>query len=153
MLMKTRKPFLTTEKTAKNFDFAGKTVLLVEDDELSRSIAENVLRSNNFNVVSVSNGKEAVDVFAAKPDFYFDAILMDVQMPEMDGIEASALIRKTSKRDAHKVPIIAVTSDDTNDSIEKCLASGMDEHIGKPIDATALLNILERYLDWKDFIA
>lgn len=153
MLMKTRKPFLTTEKTVKNFDFAGKTVLLVEDDELSRSIAENVLRSNKFNVVSVSNGKEAVDVFTAKPDFYFDAILMDVQMPEMDGIEASALIRKTGKRDAHKVPIIAVTSDDTNDSIEKCLASGMDEHIGKPIDATALLNILERYLDWKDFIA
>ncbi len=147
------KPYFNDNMVNQKFNFSGKNILVVEDDETSLAIAENVLKKYNFNVILAKDGNQAVNTFNSKPDFFFETILMDVNMPNMDGIEATEHIRSLPKKDAKKIPIIAMTADDSEEDVEKSIASGMDEHISKPIEATRLLSILERYLDWKSFLS
>jgi len=127
--------------------FAGKHILLVEDVEVNREIIIMLLEDSGLIIDHAENGKAALDMTAANLDKY-DAIFMDVQMPLMDGFEATRQIRALpalSNR-TRKLPIIAMTANVFKEDIEACLASGMDDHIGKPIDVNDLIGKLRKYL-------
>jgi CheY-like chemotaxis protein len=117
------------------FDFAGKTILLAEDVDINREIVVTVLAPTNISVVCAENGEAAVAAFAKSPEL-FSAIVMDVQMPVMDGLEATRQIRaiEAKAQSAKRVPIIAMTANVFREDIEKCIAAGMDGHVGKPLD-------------------
>jgi CheY-like chemotaxis protein len=125
--------------------FAGRRILLAEDIDINREIFCALLEGTSLDIDSAENGRIAVEKFKAAPDAY-DLILMDVQMPEMDGYEASTAIRGLEFSYAGKVPIIAMTANVFKEDVEKCLASGMNDHIGKPIDQQILMEKLFRYL-------
>ena len=96
-----------------------------------------------MNVVEAIDGQQAVSMFSKKPAHYFDAILMDIMMPIMDGYEATRAIRACGKSDARSVPIIAMTANVFDDDRHKSESAGMDMHLAKPIDAEALVSALE----------
>lgn len=123
--------------------FAGETVLLVEDNDINLEIAQTLLESRNLHVESARNGREAVECFAkAEPGRYL-AILMDIQMPIMDGLAAACHIRALPKEDAADVPIIAMSANAFEDDAERSLEAGMDAHISKPIDISLLFKSLQ----------
>ena len=107
---------------------------MVEDNELNREIAVGLLEATGAAIETAENGREAVDKFAASLPGYYDLILMDVQMPVMDGHEATRTIRALDRRDAGEIPILAMTANAFSEDVEKSLASGMNGHISKPID-------------------
>jgi CheY-like chemotaxis protein len=119
-------------------------VLLVEDSLFNQRLAVALLEKRGHRVVVAHNGREAVDLFFRQP---FDRVLMDVQMPEMDGLEATQVIRQREARTSSHVPIIAMTAQAMTGDRERCLAAGMDEYLTKPIRADLLYEILE-----KDFL-
>ncbi|GBU20137.1 hypothetical protein R80B4_00012 [Fibrobacteres bacterium R8-0-B4] len=125
--------------------FAGKRILLVEDVELNREIVRALLEPTRISIDCAENGAEAVRMFTEASDKYA-LIFMDVQMPEMDGYEATRCIRAMDTPKAKTVPIIAMTANVFKEDIEKCEAAGMDSHLGKPIDFEELLNKLRGYL-------
>jgi two-component system sensor histidine kinase/response regulator len=116
------------------------TILLAEDNEVNRELALNVLRKRGHEVITAQNGREAVDAYEAKP---FDVVLMDVQMPEMDGIEATALIRAKEKTTGTHTPIIALTAHAMAGDRERFLASGMDAFVAKPLRSPELFAALD----------
>ena len=120
------------------------TILLAEDVEINREIFMALLEPTGLRIECAENGKEAVDKFAAAPDKY-DLILMDVQMPEMDGLEATRQIRALEKS-PQGIPIVAMTANVFREDIEKCLASGMNDHLGKPLDIDDVMEKLRKYL-------
>ena len=124
-------------------DLHGMRVLLVEDNDLNREIASFILKDKGVNVVEAIDGQQAVSMFSKKPAHYFDAILMDIMMPIMDGYEATRAIRACGKSDARSVPIIAMTANVFDDDRHKSESAGMDMHLAKPIDAEALVSALE----------
>lgn len=124
----------------------GKKVLLAEDNELNREIATEILEIHDMEVISAENGKEAVDIFQSSAPYTFDLILMDMQMPVMDGCEASKRIRSLDRDDAQKIPIIAVTANAFSEDISRVLRSGMNAHIAKPIDFNILQDVLKEQL-------
>ena len=117
-------------------------LLLVEDNDMSRELGQEILESEGANVVAVPGGREAIDAFLAAPQDGFDAILMDVIMPEMSGVEAAQAIRALDRPDAKTVPIIALTSLATDNDINNCLDAGMDSFITKPISVQNLNKVL-----------
>lgn len=121
-------------------------ILLVEDNELNREIATEILRGTGAQIDTAEDGKEAVDAFAAKPEFYYDLILMDVQMPVMDGLEATRQIRGMSRRDASEVHIVAMTANAFVEDRKRSFEAGMNEHITKPLDVQQVLDCLDRWL-------
>jgi PAS domain S-box-containing protein len=125
--------------------FADNRVLLVEDVEINREIVTALLEPTRLQIDCAENGAEAVRKFAAAPDKY-DLIFMDVQMPEMDGHEATRRIRAMDISKAKTIPVIAMTANVFKEDIEKCEAAGMDGHIGKPLDFEEVLNKLRVYL-------
>ncbi len=130
---------------AEEADFSGQTILLVDDVEINLEIAAALLEPTKLAIDTVKSGREAVDAFAANPERY-DMILMDVQMPEMDGIEATRIIRSLPAPRAAAIPIVAMTANVFKEDIEKCLAAGMNSHLGKPIVTRDVLRTLARYL-------
>ena len=128
-----------------SYDFSNFTILIAEDIEINREIMSAILEETNISIDYAENGKAAVSLFCANPEKY-NLILMDINMPEMDGYEATRLIRAHDTDKAKNVPIIAMTANVFREDIEKCLASGMNDHTGKPVDTTALLGILNKYL-------
>ena len=124
--------------------FAGKCALLVEDVEINQEIVIALLEYTGLEFVCAANGLEAVNAFAEKPD-KFDAIMMDIHMPEMDGFEATAKIRALDTPRAESIPIIAMTPNVFSEDIQKCLDAGMNDHIGKPIDVDVVLTKLSRW--------
>lgn len=122
----------------------GKRLLLAEDNSLNMEIAVTLLEMNGATVESVENGQEAVDIFLRMEPGYFDAILMDVQMPVMDGCEAAKHIRDCGRADARQIPIIATTANAFAEDVSMVMAAGMDAHIGKPIDIGQLCSVLAR---------
>ncbi|MDR1174366.1 MAG: response regulator [Treponema sp.] len=126
-------------------DFTGHCLLLAEDVEINREIVLALLEPTNLHIDCAENGAEAVKLFSADPGRY-DLILMDVQMPEMDGYEASRHIRSLSVPKAGAVPIVAMTANVFREDIVKCLAAGMDAHLGKPLDSGEMLTVLRKYL-------
>ncbi len=127
-------------------DFSGKRILLVEDNELNREIAEAILTETGFEVESAPDGTDAVDMVRQAQEHYYDAVLMDVQMPVMDGYEATRTIRALPRQDVKTLPIIAMTANAMEEDKENALKNGMNAHVAKPIDIDLFLKILGKYL-------
>src|SRR5207249_2822593 len=115
----------------------------VEDNEVNQMVAVEILRDAGYAVEVAGNGRVALDLLEQSPRA-IDLILMDCQMPEMDGFEAAALIRQRESRDgnAKRIPIIALTANAMKGDRERCLACGMDGYISKPIDAPELMQTM-----------
>jgi len=127
-------------------NFSGKRALLVEDNELNVEIAGEILGMAGLEVECARDGKEALDKIAqAEPGFY-DIVFMDIQMPVMDGYEATRAIRGLPGEYPRKVPIIAMTANAFSGDVQACKAAGMDEHIAKPLDLDHLFKILNQWL-------
>ncbi len=127
-------------------DFSGHRVLLVEDIELNRIITREALEVTGLTVEEAENGQIAVDMFSASKTGYYSLILMDIRMPIMNGYDATSAIRAQKRPDALRVPIIAMTADAFVEDIQAAKASGMNEHLAKPIDFEALDSVLKKYL-------
>jgi CheY-like chemotaxis protein len=117
--------------------FEGFYALLAEDVPVNREIAWDLFAMIGLKADSAENGKEAAEMFRAAPDRY-DVIFMDVQMPEMDGYEATRIIRAMDLPKAKTIPIIAMTANVFREDVEKCFAAGMNAHTGKPLDLDAI---------------
>lgn len=145
------KPFAEpeTEKTdlpaEPEIDFSGKRLLVAEDNELNWEIANELLSSVGFVLEWAENGKLCVEKFAAAQPGYYDTILMDLRMPEMNGFEATQAIRAMEREDARQIPIIAMTADAFSDDVKTCLDCGMNGHVAKPLNIPELLRLLEKY--------
>jgi signal transduction histidine kinase len=126
-------------------DFSGYRVLLAEDVELNREIVLALLEPTGISVECVENGSMAVRIFNASPEA-FDMIFMDIQMPEMDGYEATHAIRASTAPNAKTIPIIAMTANVFKEDVKKCLEAGMNSHVGKPLDFEEVLEKLRKYL-------
>ncbi len=127
-------------------DFGGKRVLLVEDNELNREIAEAILEETGFLVEAAPDGTDAVEMMKRAEEGYYDVILMDVQMPVMNGYEATRAIRALHREDVKKLPIIAMTANAMDEDKEAALKSGMNAHIAKPISVDFFISVLARFL-------
>lgn len=132
------------EDQGSPFQLAGRKILLAEDNELNMEIATEILDMSGVEVLQAVNGAEAVRIFQGAAPYSIDAILMDMQMPEMDGCEAARAIRSLDKPDAATVPIIAVTANAFAEDIDKTTKAGMNGHISKPIDVALLYQALEK---------
>jgi CheY-like chemotaxis protein len=118
-------------------------ILLVEDNVINQKVASRMLEKNGHTVVVASNGKEALRAVEAGR---FDAVLMDVQMPEMDGLEATAAIRAAEQGTDRRLPIVALTADAMTGDRERCLEAGMDGYVTKPVQSPQLLQALAEVL-------
>lgn len=127
-------------------DYSGKRLLLVEDNELNREIAEVILGEAGFSIETAPDGTDAVSMIEKSTEGYYDAVLMDVQMPVMNGYEATKAIRAMHRKDVKTLPIIAMTANAMEDDKEAALKSGMNAHIAKPLDIDLLMNVLRQYL-------
>ncbi len=128
------------------FSLEGRRVLLAEDNPVNMEIAQELLTLHGVQVTPAWNGREAAEQFEASPPGFFDAILMDMQMPEMDGCQAARRIRALPRSDARTVPIVAVTANAFAEDVSATAAAGMDAHVSKPIDIRLLCQTLERLL-------
>ena len=133
------------EDIVTNFDFTGKRVLLAEDHPLNVEVATKLLEHRGFAVEHAENGLRALEMFTTTPVGYYDAILMDIRMPQMDGLQAASNIRHCRKKDAKTVPIIAMTANAFEDDIEKSMAAGMNAHLAKPIEPDVLYSTLAQW--------
>lgn len=124
----------------------GRRILLVDDVELNRLIVKELLSSLDVLIEEAENGRQAVDMFLASSENYYDIILMDVQMPVMDGYEASIALRTMEREDARKVPIIAMTANAFREDVEQAMEAGMTEHLAKPIEPEKLVALLFHYI-------
>jgi CheY-like chemotaxis protein len=133
--------------------FAGRHILLAEDVEINREIVLALLEPTLVKIDCAENGAEAIRMFSQAPDKY-DMIFMDVQMPEMDGYEATQSIRMIEEKlssastdnTLRRIPIIAMTANVFKEDVDRCLDAGMDDHVGKPLDFEEVLNKLRLYL-------
>lgn len=123
---------------------AGMSVLLAEDNDLNAEIAQALLESEDVVTTRAANGNEAVDLYLSRPAGSFDAILMDIMMPGMDGYEATRVIRLSGKPDAADIPIIALTANAFAEDAKTAHDAGMNAHLSKPLDFEKLKNILAR---------
>jgi len=125
----------------------GVSILAAEDNELNREIIVELLESHGAVVDTACNGKEALDAYLNSSPGYYRLILMDVHMPEMNGLEATKAIRDSGRPDAATVPVIAMTADVFKEDIRRCREAGMDAHIGKPVELDKLFSTLQRFLN------
>lgn len=132
-----------------NVSFQGMCVLVAEDNELNAEIVQTFLEAYDFKVDITSNGKEALERFKEKPEYYYGLILMDIQMPQMNGYEAVRNIRASGKADAATVPIIAMSANAFSEDVQASLESGMNDHIAKPVDMQTLIYKLNKFLKIK----
>jgi signal transduction histidine kinase/DNA-binding response OmpR family regulator len=140
------KPLDAVEKPpVKIDDFSGRHILLAEDVEINQEIVIALLEPTSILIDCAGNGADAVRLFTSDPEKY-DIIFMDVQMPEMDGYEATRLIRSSGAPRAGSIPIVAMTANVFREDIDKCLEAGMNDHLGKPLDFDEVLEKLRLYL-------
>jgi Signal transduction histidine kinase len=133
------------KKSDEEISFEGKCILLAEDVDVNREIVVALLEPTLLEIECATHGREALEMYTASPEKY-DMIFMDLQMPEMDGLEATRRIRKLDVKRAKDVPIVAMTANVFREDIENCLAAGMNDHVGKPIDIEVVLDKLRKYL-------
>jgi len=133
----------TDDSLEDSVDFTNIRLLLADDIDINRIIVVEMLSTTGIEIEEARNGREAVKMFEDSPHGYFDIILMDVQMPEMDGYEATKEIRSMNRPDAKSTAIIAMTANALKDDIENALNAGMNGHIAKPIDFKAAMKILK----------
>jgi CheY-like chemotaxis protein/anti-sigma regulatory factor (Ser/Thr protein kinase) len=135
-----------TPVSDKKISFNGKKVLLVDDNELNREIAQEILEDCGILVTTACDGEKAVEYMKNVQPGACDLILMDVQMPIMDGYEATRLIRKLDNKVAAEIPIIAMTANAFADDQQAALDAGMNEHVAKPVNVNKLKEVLSRFL-------
>ena len=131
-------------KKVPSCSLAGMNVLLAEDNDLNAEIAQKLLESEEVVITRAANGNEVVDLYLSHPAGSFDAILMDIMMPDMDGYEATRVIRLSGKPDADDIPIIALTANAFAEDVKAAHDAGMNDHLPKPLDFDKLKNILAR---------
>lgn len=129
----------------KRIDFTGRRVILAEDNELNWEIAEELLKTLGMELEWAENGRICVEKFQQSRPGYYDAILMDLRMPEMNGYEATDIIRSLDRTDAD-IPIIAMTADAFSEDVERCMEHGMNAHVAKPIDVSEVSRLLQKYM-------
>jgi len=136
----------TDEAKSMNLNgiFAGRRMLLVEDVEINREIVQTLLEPTKLEIDCAENGAEAVRKFTEAP-LRYDLIFMDIQMPEMDGYEATQRIRSFNNPRAKEIPIIAMTANVFREDIERCLDAGMNGHVGKPVNFDEVIGKLRFY--------
>ncbi|WP_294427870.1 response regulator [uncultured Treponema sp.] len=142
-LKKKQKEALSEKKTA---DLKGKRILLAEDMEVNAQIMIEVLSLREMQAEHAANGKIAVEMFSSHEPGYYDAILMDMRMPEMDGLEATEAIRKLDRSDSKTIPIIALTANAFDEDVQRSLQAGLNAHLSKPIQPDVLFETLEGML-------
>lgn len=133
------------QKESSQFDFSGKHVLIAEDIDLNWEIAEEILSSFGFILDRAANGQECVEIFKNSEVGYYDAVLMDIRMPVMNGYDATKAIRALDRPDK-ELPIIAMTADAFSDDARQCFDSGMNAHLAKPLDIKECMRTLEKYI-------
>ena len=133
------------EKEKISDSILGKRVLLAEDNELNAEIAMTVLKENGLKAERAANGKQCMEMLKKMPEDYYDMILMDIQMPEMDGYEATKLIRNLDDARAD-IPIVAMTANAFEEDRQKALESGMNAHVSKPVDMNMLFKVMVQIL-------
>ena len=134
----------------KHLDYSGKKVLLVEDNELNREIATEILKSLGMKVDCAADGMEAVEIMSSEAGNQYDLIFMDIQMPKMDGYTATREIRTLNDSKKANIPIIAMTANAFEEDVQRCLRAGMNAHMAKPLDCARLLRILEQCVRKKE---
>lgn len=148
------KPYITSpdDNTEENtsghtaVQLEGKHILLAEDNDINWEIANELLSSVGLKLEWAENGQICLEKFRQSPEGFFDAILMDIRMPIMNGYQATEAIRALPRADANEIPIIAMTADAFSEDIQKCLDCGMNAHIAKPIDIQDVIRQLEKYI-------
>ena len=148
LLTVSRKPELgfSAVGNKETYDFGGKKVLLVEDNELNMEIASELLKFVNLQVEHAENGKVAVDIFRNSKEKEYALIFMDIQMPLMNGYDAARCIRSSEHPAARTIPIIAMTANAFNDDVQAAFDAGMNGHLAKPIDVEVLYKTIARYI-------
>ena len=131
-------------KIEANEDFSNKTILIVDDVEINREILISLLEPTGISIVCADHGKDAIDKYL-ESDGSYDLIFMDVQMPVMDGYEATEKIRASNLKDARRLPIVAMTANVFKEDVERCLASGMNDHLGKPVNIEDIIAKIKRW--------
>ncbi len=134
------------DKPLDNYNLTGHKVLLVDDNELNREIACDILVENGMIVEQATDGTEAVEIMENSKPGDFDLILMDIQMPVMDGHEATRNIRKLANKEIANIPIVAMTANAFAEDRDAAIAAGMNEHLAKPINIDALKNVIAKYI-------
>ena len=134
------------EETKNQIQLEGRKILLAEDNFLNMEIATELLQMRGAQVTQAVNGREAVDAFQKEEAFFFDAILMDMQMPEMDGCQAAEAIRSLNRPDARIIPIIALTANAFAEDISRTAQAGMDAHLAKPINIEPLCATVDKLI-------
>lgn len=140
------KPAEETLEQIGEADYSGKRILVVEDNDLNREIATEILSMTGATVETAVNGKEAVDMVLASEEGYYDLVLMDLQMPVMNGYEATEALRAMEREDIRNMPIVAMTANAFLEDIQQSKACGMNEHMSKPLDIDQLQRMLARWL-------
>ncbi|MGN0614231.1 MAG: hybrid sensor histidine kinase/response regulator, partial [Porcipelethomonas sp.] len=134
------------DETDDDIDFSELRVLLVEDNELNREIARDILEELGITVEEANDGSVAVDMVCMKPVNYYDIVFMDIQMPYMDGYKACQAIRSTKNREIASVPIIAMTANAFEEDKRKALDAGMDGHLAKPLNVPEIIRTIKRFI-------
>jgi signal transduction histidine kinase/CheY-like chemotaxis protein/HAMP domain-containing protein len=134
------------ETEMQSYDFSGKRCLIVDDIEINRDILVELLSDTGIDMETAANGKEALEKFAASAEGYFDIILMDMQMPVMDGCTAVLEIRRLTRSDAASIPIIAMTANVMEEDVRRAMDAGMNAHLGKPIELAVVYAMLQKQL-------
>ena len=127
----------------RTVDLKGRRVLLAEDVPVNAEIVKMVLTMREIEVDLAENGLAAVNLFESHESGYYDAILMDMRMPEMDGLEATRVIRSLQRDDAKTIPIIALTANAFDEDVQRSMQAGLNSHLSKPVDPEALFETLE----------
>ena len=130
-------------KKKKKADLKGKHILLAEDIQINAEIMKELLAMREAVIDHAENGRIAVEMFQKSPAGYYDAILMDMRMPEMDGLDAAKAIRKMEREDAGTIPIIALTANAFDEDVQRSLQAGLNAHLSKPVDPDVLFETLE----------
>ena len=134
---------VTAKKTAAKADLTGRRILLAEDVAINAEIMAMVLQSKQMTSELAANGRIAVNMFSEHPAGYYDAILMDMRMPEMDGLEATRTIRAMDREDAKTIPIIALTANAFDEDVQRSMQAGLNAHLSKPVQPELLFETLE----------
>ncbi|MDD3409946.1 MAG: response regulator, partial [Eubacteriales bacterium] len=138
--------YRTNEDAIPDADFHGIHAMIVEDNKVNSDILSRILKRANVRTTLCENGQEAVEAFLSSAPGTYQLILMDIQMPVMNGYEAAAAIRGSAHAQAGSIPILAVSANAFPEDIEKSLQSGMNEHLSKPIHVKSLFEMMETYL-------
>ena len=124
----------------------GRMILIAEDMDVNADILRMVLGMRDIKSERAENGKVAVEMFASRPDGYYDAILMDMRMPEMNGLEATKAIREMERIDSKTIPIIALTANAFDEDVELSVRAGLNAHLSKPVEPVNLFETLETFI-------